>query len=358
MSIPIANLYYLLAYASDVLPVQGYANIGTEPTAKVQDLFARLLINETNILLRRGFDQGYLEEFYDSEVIRGRIDFAESVRRSLLIRRVVSVCVAELTHDILHNQILKSTLLDLAGVIGLDADLKRQLLLTAKALPGIHEIELSEQVFRRVQLGTNTRTYRFLMDVCAIVYESLLPDEATGSHRFRDFLREDGPMAKLWEKFLLNFYRRHAEAFRVQAKNLSWQASGPGVASMLPQMRTDVWLEGADRIIVIDAKYYAAALERDRWDGSRLKLKPNHVNQMFAYLSNAKVVTRGEKAVYGVLLYPLVDTAVAADEKLHDFTLRARTIDLRSHWTQIEASLLKVLVANLCVTPLFLIRIF
>jgi 5-methylcytosine-specific restriction enzyme subunit McrC len=343
MSIPIANLYYLLAYASDVLPMRGYANVGAEPTAKVQDLFARLLIDETNILLRRGFDQGYVEDSYDSEVIRGRIDFAESVRRSLLARRVVSVCVAELTHDVLHNQILKSTLLDLAGVQDLDADLKRQLVSTAKALPGIQEIELTEQVFRRVQLGTNTRAYRFLMDVCAIVYESLLPDEALGTHRFRDFLREDGPMAKLWEKFLLNFYRRHADGFRVQAKNLSWHGAEAGSSSMLPQMRTDVWLESSDRVIVIDAKYYATALERDRWDSSRLKLKPNHVNQMFAYLSNAKVVTRGEKAVSGALLYPLVDTAVAADEKLHDFTLRARTIDLRSHWTQIEADLLSVL---------------
>ena len=343
MLIPIANLYFLLAYASDVLPMRGYANVGAEPTAKVQDLFARLLIDETNILLRRGFDQGYIEESYDSEVIRGRIDFAESVRRSLLARRVISICVAELTHDVLHNQILKSTILNLGGVKDLDTDLKRQLASTAKAMPGIQEIELSDNVFRRVQLGTNTRSYRFLIDVCAIVYESLLPDEATGTHRFRDFLREDGPMAKLWEKFLLNFYRRHAVGFKVQAKNMSWQDAQAGSSSMLPQMKTDVWLENRDRVIVIDAKYYTTAFERDRWDSSRLKLIPSHVNQMFAYLSNAKVMMHGEKAVSGALLYPLKDTPVDTDEKLHDFALRAKTIDLTSHWTEIETDLLSVL---------------
>jgi 5-methylcytosine-specific restriction enzyme subunit McrC len=343
MSIPIANLYYLLAYASDVLPMRGYANVGTEPTAKVQDLFARLLIDETNILLRRGFDQGYVEESYDSEVIRGRIDFAESVRRSLLARRVISICVAELTHDVLHNQILKSTILNLAGVKDLDTDLKRQLASTAKAMPGIQEIELSDQVFRRVQLGTNTSAYRFLIDVCAIVYESLLPDEATGTHRFRDFLREDGPMAKLWEKFLLNFYRRHAVGFKVHAKKMSWQGAQEGSSSMLPQLRTDVWLESGDRVIVIDAKYYATAFACDRWDSSRLTLIPSHVNQMFAYLFNAKVITHGEKVVSGALLYPLKETPVDTDEKLHDFALRAKTIDLTSHWTKIETDLLSVL---------------
>jgi 5-methylcytosine-specific restriction enzyme subunit McrC len=347
MSIPIANLYYLLAYASDVLPMRGYASVGVEPTVKVQDLFARLLIDETGILLRRGLDQGYVEVSYDSEVIRGRIDFADSVRRSLIQRRVLAIDVAELTHDVLHNQILKSTLHALAGVSDLEPDLKRDLIATARALPVIQQIEINDQVFRRVQLGANTRAYRFLMDVCAIVYESLLPDEATGTHRFRDFLREDGPLAKLWEKFLLNFYRRHASGFKVQAKNLSWHGSAKGQRSMLPQMRTDVWLESAEQVIVIDAKYYADALEHDRWDGSRLKLKPTHVYQMFAYLSNAKKVTDRTRGVSGALLYPLVNTAVQADVQLHDFPLKARTIDLKSHWTQIEADLLAVLDSSI-----------
>lgn len=343
MSIPIANLYYLLAYASDVLPMRGYASVGAEPTAKVQDLFARLLIDETSILLRRGLDQGYVEASYDSEVIRGRIDFAESVRRSLLCRRALAINVAELTHEVLHNQILRSTLLALADLNDLAPDLKRQLVTISKALPVLQEIELNDQVFRRVQLGTNTRAYRFLMDVCAIVNESLLPDEATGTHRFRDFLREDGPMSKLWEKFLLNFYRRHALGFKVQAKNLSWHGSATGRSSKLPQMRTDVWLESAERIIIIDAKFYTVALERDRWDSDRMKLKPSHVNQIFVYLSNAKVLAQDGKSVSGALLYPLGDVRVEADEFLHEFKLTARTINLGNHWSQIEADLLRVL---------------
>src|SRR5215471_17606289 len=97
MSIPIANLYYLIAYASDVLPMRGYTLVGAQPTAEVHDLFARLLIDETNTLLRRGIDQGYIETSVDSNVIRGRIDFEQSVKRSLLPRRVLAMEVAELT---------------------------------------------------------------------------------------------------------------------------------------------------------------------------------------------------------------------------------------------------------------------
>ncbi|MBL1150561.1 MAG: hypothetical protein HND42_10175 [Armatimonadetes bacterium] len=351
MSIPIANLYYLLAYASDVLRMRGYTSVGAEPTAKVQDLFARLLIEETSILLRRGLDQGYVESTYDSKVVRGRIDFAESVRRSLIPRRVLAIDVAELTHDVLHNQILKSTLHALAHVEDIEPDLRHRLISIANALPDIRRVELNEQVFRRVQLGANARVYRFLMDVCTIVYESLLPDERTGTHRFRDFLREDGPMAKLWEKFLLNFYKRHAAGFRVQAKNLSWHGSRVSSPSMLPQMRTDVWLESTDQVIVIDAKYYKTALERDRWDSSRLKLHSGHVNQMFAYLANARMVIQGDKRVSGVLLYPLVGDVVSVHEKLHDFPLQARTIDLSGHWSEIEVSLLSILDSKRWVAP-------
>jgi 5-methylcytosine-specific restriction enzyme subunit McrC len=340
MSIPIANLYYLLSYASDILPITGYTSVGVVPTVKVQNLFARLLIDETTSLVRKGLDQGYLEESYSSSIIRGRVDFQDSIRKGSLVRRMVTITVAELTHDVLHNQILKTTLLNLASVKDLDSDLKTQLISISRCLPDVCQIVLSEKIFRQVQLNAHISEYRFILDVCAIVFDSLLPDEASGTYRFRDFLRDERAMARLWEKFLLNFYRRHAVGFQVHSKHMFWNGYSD-MSSLLPQLRTDVWLENADKIIIVDAKYYVTTLVRDR-SSSRLKLKSEHVNQMFVYMSNAKLHASLTKSVSGVLLYPMVDDAVATKEQLIDFTLLARTIDLRSSWNQIERDLLSV----------------
>ena len=70
------------------------------------------------------------------------------------------------------------------------------------------------------------------------------------------FTREDAAMASLFERFLLNFYRREQTAFRVRSETLQWQATFGDLRDLeyLPMMRTDVSLESPARKIVIDAK--------------------------------------------------------------------------------------------------------
>ncbi|RZK47712.1 MAG: restriction endonuclease, partial [Hymenobacter sp.] len=78
-------------------------------------------------------------------------------------------------------------------------------------------------------------------------------------------------MARLFEQAVRNFYRREQRHYRVFAETIAWQATAPRPADLelLPTMLTDTTLESPARKIVLDTKYYAAAL-RPRFDRQRL----------------------------------------------------------------------------------------
>ena len=57
--IPVANIYYLLCYAWDVLDERdSLADVDAQESTELLALFARVLNNGTRRLLRRGLDRG------------------------------------------------------------------------------------------------------------------------------------------------------------------------------------------------------------------------------------------------------------------------------------------------------------
>jgi 5-methylcytosine-specific restriction enzyme subunit McrC len=93
-------------------------------------------------------------------------------------------------------------------------------------MPGVREIRITGQTFRRITLGSNARYYGFLLDVCELVHGNLLVDERTGDVTFRDFTRDDSQMARLFERFLFRFYSREQRTYAVEAPQLLWRATG------------------------------------------------------------------------------------------------------------------------------------
>ena len=147
-------------------------------------------------------------------------------------------------------------------------------------------------------------------------------------------------MARLFEQFVRNFFRREQRRFRVYAETIAWQADAAHAADLdlLPTMLTDTTLEAADRKIILDTKYYKAAL-RPRYDRQRL-IAP-HLYQLYAYLQN-QAPTPGQ-ALEGVLLYPAAAQAVDVRYTLGGHPVRVVTLDLSQPWPGIAADLLALL---------------
>jgi 5-methylcytosine-specific restriction enzyme subunit McrC len=57
MQIPIENIYYLLCYAWNKLDEKERVNVSIDDKTELLDLFAKILINATKMLLKRGIDK-------------------------------------------------------------------------------------------------------------------------------------------------------------------------------------------------------------------------------------------------------------------------------------------------------------
>ena len=338
--IPIANIYYLLCYAwkhveeSDVVRLDEVGEL-----ERVHDLLGKVLAEGTFRLIRSGIDRGYREEREDIAGIRGKIDVGETVKRALRSRGQVACTFEEMSHDVLHNRILRSTLKSLTRLPDLDGDVATSVRSAYAKLKGITNVTLSRRLFKRVQLDRNRRYYRLLLSVCRLIHEHLLPDEASGETRFTDF--SDEQMEKLYEEFIIEFYRREQDHYRInrRGRSIRWVDDGTDdhQRSMIPQMQADVILDAPDRRIIMDAKFYRRALST-RYGTT--KLRSEHLYQLLAYMRNREASEAAGPKHEGMLLYPTVDETVAVDVRLEGFRVSARSINLGQEWQNIHNDML------------------
>lgn len=341
--IPIANIYYLLCYAWDHVEERDVVRLeALEELERVQDLLGKVLAEGTFRLIRRGIDRGYREVHEDVAGIRGKMAVGETAKRALRARGQVACDFEELSHDVLHNRILRSTLKSLLLLPDLHTAVRTEVRNAYTKFDGVSVVPLNRRLFQQVQLDRNRRYYRFLLSVCWLIHEQLLVDEQSGKARFIEF--SEDRMEKLYEDFIIQFYRREQDRYRVNHRGrvIAWEDEGTPdhQRSKLPQMQADVILEAPDRRIIMDAKYYKEALG-GRYGG---KLHSNNLYQLLAYLRNREATESSGPKHEGILLYPTVDAPVTVDVCLEGFSVRARSIDLAQDWSNIHDGMLALVV--------------
>jgi 5-methylcytosine-specific restriction enzyme subunit McrC len=338
--IPIANLYYLLSYAwNHRLSEADLAQVDAETCPDLNNLFARILASETRRLLRSGLDRSYLAQTEETPRIRGRIDFSASEKIQSRTRGKLVCSYDELSPDVLHNRIVKATLRLLVGDPLVHAGSRKALRQSLEGFAEVGDLRVTAHHFHRVQLHRNNRAYRFLLHLCELIHGSLLPEKAPGSGlRFRDFVRDETLMARVFEDFVRNFAARHLDGAHVSAAQIQWQASelSEGGSAMLPRMLTDVTVAWPHRKLILDCKYYQDALV-SRYDA--LRFRSGHLFQLNAYLTN-QAAAEGWEEVEGILLYPSNGYRLDHRFLLHSrHRVRVVTLDLMKAWTEIDGDL-------------------
>jgi 5-methylcytosine-specific restriction enzyme subunit McrC len=341
-AIPIQNIYYLLCYAWNQLKEGELVDVGSVDSPELGDLFAKVLINGFHHLQRRGLEQAYQTHEEAIAGMRGRVNFASSARRMLLAHGKAQCEFDDLIVNTLPNQIIKATLRRLHDIPELDPSLKKQLYPLYRDLRDIDNIRLNTSTFRKVQLHSNNRFYRFLLNICELVLNAWLPDERAGTYRFRDFLRAEGQMRALFEAFLRNFYRQHLVDFTVSAAHIEWQASSltdPELL-LLPNMRTDITLRSPARTLIIDAKYYHDTLQTYY---NKQTVRSGHLYQLLTYLQNAEATKKSARAIEGMLIYPVVGESLRQHYEILGHHVSVCTVDLAQPWPAIHAELINLL---------------
>lgn len=301
--IRVQNIYYMLAYAYQILQEQGYANYGTEEFENTADLLSAILVKGVSVQIKRGLGRSYIEETEALSCLRGKIDIGESIKQQTIIKQQLVCTYDEFSVDSYMNRILKTTMKLL-----LRADIPKE---RKKKLRGLllyfKDVRIldAKNINWRFRFNRNNQSYQMLMAVCELILKGLLQTTNNGKMKIMQFLDEQR-MCRLYEKFILEYYRKHYKQINVTSSQIAWVLDDNN-SFMLPAMKSDIMLTYNKKTLIIDAKYYAQNTQKQY---NANTIHSNNLYQIFTYVKN-KAVLGGE--VSGLLLYAKTDDLVQPD---------------------------------------------
>ena len=332
----------MLCYAWGYVDAYQAASLEAEPWTGIPDLFAHTLSRLISILIRRGLHRAYRVESNAVRGIRGTIDLSGTVQQALQIRQQLQCRFDELSHDTAANRIIKSVLKLMLRAEAVSPELQKRIEGLYRRLAHISDVPLHGPLFRKIQIHRNNRLYRFVLDVCRLIYESQVSSETAGFVQFADFRKDEHKMRLIFEEFVRNFYDHHAVEYNVGRTHMTWaDACGSKIdLRLLPQMKTDIVLRSNNRYLIIDTKFTGKIFEEQF--GAE-KLRTTHLYQIFAYVKNAAFYCSEGVNCEAMLLYPVVGTCASADYEISGSKLYIRSIDLNQEWAQIHDDLLAII---------------
>ena len=183
----------------------------------------------------------------------------------------------------------------------------------------------------------SNRSYRMLMNMCNFIMEGMLLTTETGTYRMATF--SDEHMNRLFERFVLEYFRVHHKSINANAERVDWyidHARESTCIDFLPSMQTDIVLRKNGRILIIDTKYYGKIL---RSVHEKESISSGNMYQIFSYVKNMDKDNTG--CVSGMLLYAKTEEAVSKpiDAYFGKNRIVVKTIDLNQDFSVIKEQL-------------------
>ncbi len=337
--IRIQNVYYMLSYAFQVLNEQGYKQVATEEFENVAELCAAILIKGITSQVKRGLGKEYITQTETLSSLRGKIDISASVNFQTLTKKQLICSFDDFSVNSYMNRIIRSTL-ELLLHSNISKARKKQIRSLLVFFADVETIDVNA-INWSLQYNRNNQTYRMLISICYLIIKGLLQTTKEGQTKLMDFLDEQR-MCRLYEKFILEFYRKEHPELRASASQIPWDLDD-GYGEMLPVMQSDIMLEKGGKTLVIDAKYYAHTTQ-SQYDIHTLH--SGNLYQVYTYIKNLDKNKTGN--VSGMLLYARTDESVLPNNKykMGGNDIYVMTLNLDCDFAEIKGQLDSIVEAN------------
>jgi 5-methylcytosine-specific restriction enzyme subunit McrC len=176
----------------------------------------------------------------------------ETIRNRLQNKQVIACEYDELSENNLLNQILKTTLDVLLRSSGVKAERKAALKRVLLFFDGIRTLDPRSIQWNRITIRRNNKSYEMLLNICYFVLDGLLQSTDKGGYRMAQF--SDDHMARLYERFVLEYFRHHHKELSATASQIKWKLSDESdeaAIKFLPVMQTDIMLKSKNRLSVM-----------------------------------------------------------------------------------------------------------
>ena len=333
--IPVRNIYYMMAYAFQALRKMDISRVEPESFDNALELYAEILVKAVNVQVKQGLRRDYIPVTETMPSVKGKIDVSGSIKTQSILRRRLVCTYDDYSVDTRLNRIIRTTLMYL-----LKSDIrlsqKKEIRKLLVYFEGVEEIDVRSIDWKH-RYERNEQSYELIINVCHMVLKGLLQTESDGSYRLREYMDEQGENA-LYEKFILEYYRRHYPQLNAQPSLIYWQLDGEG-DELLPVMRTDITLRKGNTVLIIDAKYYEHNTQVYQ---GRHSIHSDNLYQIFSYVKNKDYELRDkEHKVSGMLLYAGTDDEIQPSSRyeMSGNTIEVRTLDLNREFAAIAQQL-------------------
>lgn len=333
----------MLSYAFRALNQANYEDVAVESFDKMYDLLAAILAKGIGIQIKQGLYREYINQQEELLVMRGKINIPGTIKNRMTHKRVLTCDFDEMSENNLLNQIIKTTVILLLKNAKVKAKYKDDLKKKMMFFSNIDTLELTSIRWASIKFQRNNQTYRMLIGICQLIIEGILITTDAGDYNLASFLNEQS-MCRLYEKFILEYYRQHYPKLTVSASHIPWVVDND-VRTMLPLMKSDIHIQMENTVLIIDAKYYSRTTHKNY---NKNTLHSSNMYQIFTYVKN-RDYSFGDKEhkVSGMLLYAKTEEEIQPDSvyQMHGNQISVKTLDLNLPFKDIAKQLDGIVVA-------------
>ena len=332
----ILNIYYMLAYAFQELRKNNYAEVDKEIFEDIYDLFAELLARGISYQLKQGLYKEYIPKDDSLQTVRGKIDINGTINNRLHDSRRIHCDFDELSENNIYNQILLTTAMILIKHSEMKKDKKAKLKQLMLFFQNVNPVDIHAIRWKALRFDRNNRNYRMLLYISYFIINEWLLTTENGQFKMPEF--SDDHMCRLFERFVLEYYKKHHPEVKANAAQIGWNIVEESTdTSILPIMQSDIVLTLGERTLIIDTKYYSKIMQ-EQYD--KKTLRNSHLYQIRTYVDEYDREHRHN--VDGMLLYAKTKEEDFEDAQIthrDGYSLLIRTLDLNTKFENIKKRL-------------------
>lgn len=327
----------MLAYAFRCLNEKDESRYSGEQFDYAADLFAAILSNGIARQIKKGLFKEYVTYNEELSSPRGRIRLSETINK-LAAQQKVTVCqVDELVENTHPNQILKTVILLLIKSEDVRISTKKKLRSFLPYFQQVDETDVRHIKWGRFSYNRNNASYKMMMYICQMIVDGMIIGEGDKDKYILKRFVDDQKMHALYEKFILEYYKKHYPQFKVSQSQIEWNLDDD-VRTLLPRMRSDIMLEYKGKTLIIDAKYYEKSSLQTNIRYGNQTVHSHNLYQIYTYVKNKDRFA--DKSVSGMLLYANVEGKNPdVDYMMDGNKISVKTLDLDCHFNIVKSQL-------------------
>lgn len=326
----------MLTYAFQELRKNTYDKIAVEDFEEAHDLFAEILVKGLSAQLKQGLHRSYVVCRDSLTTLRGKPDMAATIKNYAKGRQELTCEFDMFSEDCLFNRILKTTISLLIHHPAVGPQRKAALRKLMPFFINVGETDIKSIYWNSLRFDCNTMRYRMLIYICYFVIDNIIMTDEQGDYGVYKF--SDDKMCRLFEKFVLEYYKRHHPELHPRARRIAWNIiEKESSVSSMPVMQTDIFMTTGERTLIIDTKYYGKTMQSHH---DKATIHSNNLYQIFSYVMNHDSAHTGNTD--GMLLYARTGEEIQPDGQIKypdENTICYRNLDLSLDFNGIRQQL-------------------